>query len=1067
MSGHACVEFLDRTVSGPLAIALLHFLWQGIVIAAVVFVADLMMRNASPRSRYLVFVFSLVAMACCLPLTLAYSVSSVSAERDVVPIALPEYSMSDLAVSEMWLNGSSDRGLHSPVVDTSGLVPIVVNQVQPGWASWCVVTYLCGVMLMLARLALSVFGVAHWRLMSVSVTDDRLLEMLASQAKALGLRRRPTLATCERLMVPVAAGIFFPTILLPASLASGLTANEIKTVLLHELSHIKRGDLLVNLLQRFAESILFFHPAVWYVSQKVTVVREHCCDDEVLRRCTREDYASAMIRMAERFAGTGEGTFQPVTAIAASGASPTQLKRRVMRILGVKTPRPFDRSGFLMFLSCLLIGATVGVSAWAQSSDETQASDQQNQQQTSSVVEESNDDAAGLAEQEDVARVVQTSEGQPGPVGPVRIEFIPGTDTYVVRGAKEDVDRVIKILDDVQAVASGVTPAAITNQQEKVPHAGGVRSHYSLLKPEVTDSQIGIALRSFAKGKGYSDEDLTFRVSKTARGQLLFTQCKDQIWETVEGFLGDLGWIEPEDWKPDFSPLRDKDGKLVKPEFSLGLFVVTSNAKQVRDELTKLFPLLQINVTDDGERKMLSVFGPTEKVELVTEAIKAVDAETARLAAEQQRRFVSFRIRGVKLDPIAQAIRRMIPDMKVAVDEGKSALVVRGSDEEIEAVSQLLKQLGALADAKAEERKGLLGVFVRRLSTDLRIQLNLKVGEGVVVDSVAEGSPAGNAGLLPHDVLIEFGGEKVTYDNFENVVARRAGLVTRLEYIRVGKKRWTALQPNAIDEPEEESQESGDDSSATEGAQQDAVEQAEDQLAKAKALREVVNAAQLERDEMFSDEVLAVLQERVLEMEAVAHAQRERDEARGRTMAKQRAIDAFRIANPGAASTQGRQLYRKHCVHCHGERGDGQGPTAPLLSPTPRDFASSDYRDVRIDGQHAKQDLRQVIRSGRAGTAMPSFERLSDDDLNSLVEYVRFLSNGYEVILDRTTGGKLRVHRGLWSGSEGSLRFPEQVEQAMMFDSMRNDPVHPLRFPQDLEKGMMLDSIDRLPIRKR
>jgi beta-lactamase regulating signal transducer with metallopeptidase domain len=77
-------------------------------------------------------------------------------------------------------------------------------------------------------------------------------------------------------------GIVKPVILLPTSLATGLVPTQLEALVTHELAHIRRYDSVVNLFQRIVEATLFFHPAVWYVSRRVSVERENACDDSVL-----------------------------------------------------------------------------------------------------------------------------------------------------------------------------------------------------------------------------------------------------------------------------------------------------------------------------------------------------------------------------------------------------------------------------------------------------------------------------------------------------------------------------------------------------------------------------------------------------------------------------------------------------------------------------------------------------------------------------------------------------------------------------------------------------------------
>lgn len=87
-------------------------------------------------------------------------------------------------------------------------------------------------------------------------------------------------------------------------------------------------------------------------------------------------------------------------------------------------------------------------------------------------------------------------------------------------------------------------------------------------------------------------------------------------------------------------------------------------------------------------------------------------------------------------------------------------------------------------------------------------------------------------------------------------------------------------------------------------------------------------------------------------------------------------------------------LYRQHCAHCHGISGDGAGPTALFLNPYPRDYRKGVFKFTSTgDGAKATTaDLRRTLLQGIPGTAMPSFALLPDDEIDALVEYVRYLS---------------------------------------------------------------------------
>ncbi len=203
------------------------------------------------------------------------------------------------------------------------------------WASpYASGLYLCGVVLMLLRVALGLWGGRRLRRAGTPLGDGPIFEMLRDHARRMGMRLIPAVAYCRRISVPVVVGVLRPMILLPASLASGLTPEQLEAVLLHELAHVRRYDLAVNILQRLVEALLFFHPAVWWLSRRINAERENACDDLVVRwNCDRARYADALLRVAELCAAVGDRSMIGKAALAASGGNASQFKRRVLRLL--------------------------------------------------------------------------------------------------------------------------------------------------------------------------------------------------------------------------------------------------------------------------------------------------------------------------------------------------------------------------------------------------------------------------------------------------------------------------------------------------------------------------------------------------------------------------------------------------------------------------------------------------------------------------------------------------------------------------------------------------------------
>ncbi len=105
------------------------------------------------------------------------------------------------------------------------------------------------------------------------------IQTLAAQ---LQVNRLVQVAESGLVQAPVVLGYLKPIILLPIGMIGGLTTEQVETILIHELVHIRRHDYIINLVQSFIEAIFFFNPCVWFISQQIRNEREHCCDDAVV-----------------------------------------------------------------------------------------------------------------------------------------------------------------------------------------------------------------------------------------------------------------------------------------------------------------------------------------------------------------------------------------------------------------------------------------------------------------------------------------------------------------------------------------------------------------------------------------------------------------------------------------------------------------------------------------------------------------------------------------------------------------------------------------------------------------
>jgi beta-lactamase regulating signal transducer with metallopeptidase domain len=303
--------------------ALIHSLWQGAALAALAWLALRTLRAAPAGVRYAVATAALGAMAVA-PVATAIWLAPLSGTREAsAPTA--EAGAPGWRAVEVPLGPATAAGepggtgpLSAPGLArraSSALEPLVPGLVL-GWAA--------GVLLLSLRLLGGWLRLQRLARRSRVAVPAAWTECLDGLRRALGIRRRVGLFLSPHVHGPALVGWLRPVILLPLSASSGLTPRQVELLLLHELVHVRRWDYAVNLLQRLAETLLFYHPGVWWVSARIREEREHCCDDAVVARAGVREYVLALLAMEEVRAPV------PALALGAGGAS---LLARVRRLV--------------------------------------------------------------------------------------------------------------------------------------------------------------------------------------------------------------------------------------------------------------------------------------------------------------------------------------------------------------------------------------------------------------------------------------------------------------------------------------------------------------------------------------------------------------------------------------------------------------------------------------------------------------------------------------------------------------------------------------------------------------
>lgn len=291
-------------VSDALGWAVLHSLWEGAAIAAVL--GLVLVGTRSARVRYVAACSALLALVCAFWVTFFRMLPDGESGSGILIRA-------SVPVWREWPRLPFHEGL---LPRLQALIP------------WVAPVWVCGVCLVYCRYAVGWWSVYGLRRRGVCSAPAIWQDVLARLARELKVSRPVVLLESFFAEAPMVIGHFRPVVLVPLSFLAGLPPDQVEAILLHELAHVKRFDYLVNVCQRLAEGLLFYHPAAWWISRVIRAERENCCDDVVVRcRGDVQSYAEALTNIEEKRIRE--------LAVAANGGS---LVKRIRRMLYPQSP---------------------------------------------------------------------------------------------------------------------------------------------------------------------------------------------------------------------------------------------------------------------------------------------------------------------------------------------------------------------------------------------------------------------------------------------------------------------------------------------------------------------------------------------------------------------------------------------------------------------------------------------------------------------------------------------------------------------------------------------------------
>jgi len=290
------MNFLSDFLSDKLITAfgwnIFHILWQGLIIAVALGIILRFLKRKSAQSRYLVSLISLFLM-------LGLSVFNITSNFDAGNnkenyeeiqqsknnhIQVIDFNIKSIkASSHQIITNLKDR-----LNDIHKYFPLIVN------------LWVLGVFIFTIKFILSYFYTKRLKKINVRQISGKWLKNFSKIESQLRINKAVNYIESTLVKIPLVLGYIKPVIIIPAEMLTGIPTNQIEAIIAHELAHIRRNDYIFNVLQTMIETVLFFHPAVWYISSQIRKERENSCDDMALTVCDGSlIYAKALVSVQE------------------------------------------------------------------------------------------------------------------------------------------------------------------------------------------------------------------------------------------------------------------------------------------------------------------------------------------------------------------------------------------------------------------------------------------------------------------------------------------------------------------------------------------------------------------------------------------------------------------------------------------------------------------------------------------------------------------------------------------------------------------------------------------------
>ncbi|MFW5645101.1 MAG: M56 family metallopeptidase [Bacteroidota bacterium] len=295
--------------------ALLHSLWQILIIYSLLRMLLKLFQNATSSIRYSI---SLGAMASVLLMGMITFGVYFSGEKEKLE------SLTGI------IEDIRQRGYSFKEISITAH-----TEASEGWAwnylPYIVLIYFSGLIFMSLRLIFSILYLKKYKTRGIKRPEIQLENCFTGLIKRFHINKNIRLLESFLVKTPMVIGYFKPLVVVPVGIFTQLPFNQIEAILAHELAHIKRNDFLINIIQSVVELLFFYHPVIYLISKHIREERENCCDDIALSQCSDSSQYLKALALVEGIMPTS-----PRHAVAFVKQKPN-LFNRMKRILNPKT----------------------------------------------------------------------------------------------------------------------------------------------------------------------------------------------------------------------------------------------------------------------------------------------------------------------------------------------------------------------------------------------------------------------------------------------------------------------------------------------------------------------------------------------------------------------------------------------------------------------------------------------------------------------------------------------------------------------------------------------------------